>query len=315
MELRDIRAFVAVAEELSFTKAAKRLHIAQPPLSRRIRQLEEEWGVDLFVRGGHHIALTREGRLLLRRARLITVHAANLFDSAQRLKGSSRGSVKVGLGPRLWDVFNHVRSYQGQSFPAMSIEVADVLSSRQSEELLARHIDVGFSWHIERSSHLICEPILRARFAARISENDPLARRKKLSLKELAEKPVILLGPPRKLQTIYDKILALYASAGIAPNIITTTDEYDVDNLVASGKGIFFIFLNPLIQAHNQSGIAVVPLSDAEATMDVQLAWRRDETSGEVLRFVNFARKAFELPKRKEAHRKEAQRSIVRAAI
>jgi DNA-binding transcriptional LysR family regulator len=197
----------------------------------------------------------------------------------------------------------------------MSIEVADVLSSRQSEALLAHHIDVGFSWHIERSSHLICEPILRARFAACVSENDALARRKTLPLKELSGKPVILLGPPRKLQTIYDKILALYASAGIAPNIITTSDEYSVDNLVASGKGIFFTFLNPLIQDYNKSGIAVVPLSDAEATLDVQLGWRRNETSGAVLRFVDFVCKVFGLPKRKEAHRKEAPRSIVRRAI
>jgi DNA-binding transcriptional LysR family regulator len=233
-------------------------------------------------------------------------------------------------------VFNCVRSYHNQDFPAVAIEAEDVRCCVQSEALLERCIDVGFSWNIDHSSHLLSEPIFRARLAALMSENNPLAKRDTVRLKELAEEPLILFAR-EAMPTAHDKILGLYAAAGITPNIIIASSPNAVNNLVASGRGIYFGHVGSLIEPYNKGGIAVVRLSDSDATLDVQVAWRKDEISRAVVRFVSSIRKVFaeqtaglnqEKPasyarpvatgraaKRKERHKDRRRRGAVVAGI
>src|SRR6185436_19508156 len=109
MDLRHLRAFAAVAESRSFSKAARQLRIAQPPLSRHIRQLENEIGVTLFVRTTVGVQLTREGTVLLEKARALLADAAGFLELATRMKSGTMSMVKVGIAPGLAEVVNRIR--------------------------------------------------------------------------------------------------------------------------------------------------------------------------------------------------------------
>ena len=98
MDFRHVRAFIAVADALSVTKAAERLHISQPPLSRHIHQLEEELGTTLFVRHHHGVTLTESGRLLLEKARVLEAAATDFHETAQRAARGDLGTLRVGIG-------------------------------------------------------------------------------------------------------------------------------------------------------------------------------------------------------------------------
>ena len=109
MDLRDIRAFIAIAEEQSFTRAARRLFVSQPPLTRQIHGLEEELGVTLFVRSKQGAQLTEEGRLLLDKARDLSAHATEFMNVARSLQNREVGVIRIGIAWRLWELVNRVR--------------------------------------------------------------------------------------------------------------------------------------------------------------------------------------------------------------
>src|SRR5438876_5344692 len=102
MDFRHLRAFIAVAEESSVTKAAERLHISQPPLSRHIRQLEEELGVTLFVRHRQGVTLTEPGRGLLEKARLLAAAASDFYEAAGQVTRDDSNKIRIGIGWGLW---------------------------------------------------------------------------------------------------------------------------------------------------------------------------------------------------------------------
>src|SRR6188474_157542 len=109
MDLRRVKAFIAVAETLSVTKAAERLHISQPPLSRHLRQLEEELGVTLFVRHRHGVTLTDEGRVLLDAGRRVAAAAGEFLDTARLVTRADAHPLRIGIASGLWDAVNRVR--------------------------------------------------------------------------------------------------------------------------------------------------------------------------------------------------------------
>ncbi len=117
MDFRHIRAFIAVADALSVTKAAERLHISQPPLSRHIQQLENELGLTLFVRHRQGVTLTEPGRQLLEKARAWEVAAQNFQDAAKQARSTEGARVRVGIAWGLWDVVNRVRDRVCQRAP------------------------------------------------------------------------------------------------------------------------------------------------------------------------------------------------------
>src|ERR1700691_6156718 len=145
MELHHLRYFVAVAEDLSFTRAAKRLRMAQPPLSRQIRSLENEIGVQLFERRSAKVFLTDAGCRFLNAVRSVLEQVELAVDLARQTKSGELGTVRVGLGKGLGDVVSLVINRHMRLFPKIEVDVRDILSGQQSEALLARKIDFGFS--------------------------------------------------------------------------------------------------------------------------------------------------------------------------
>ena len=145
MELRHLRYFVAVAEELSFTKGAHRLHVAQPALSRQIRDLEEEIGVHLLNRTNKHVELTPEGRSFMADAKRVLVGTTEIVESARRLSQRSTCTLNIGYVANLfYDVLSDTLPLFRHFFPTVSINLFDMTCGDQLDALAEGKIDLGF---------------------------------------------------------------------------------------------------------------------------------------------------------------------------
>ncbi len=301
MELRQLRYFIGVAETLSFTKAGQRLHIAQPALSRQVRQLEEEIGVALFVRNRRKVELTDAGLVFLREARAVVEQAHRAVQVTHLAQRGAYGIVRIAIASGLANKVSPVMSEHARRFPEVEVQCHDVLSTLQNEALRDRKMDVGFLRPPVDDTHLMSEPLFEEQFLVYLSQSNLLAKHAALRLKEVAHLPLLLYE--RSLSTgVYDKTLELYKNAGVVPTIIQTgTAVYEEAGTVpvALGKGILLgvgaVVGHPVLG----SGIAAVPLDEPDAKIEVRMAWRKNETSKAVLAFLQSVRRIFKSAGRK----------------
>jgi DNA-binding transcriptional LysR family regulator len=292
MELHHLRYFVAVAEDLSFTRAAKRLRMAQPPLSRQIRSLENEIGVQLFERRSAKVFLTDAGCRFLNAVRPVLEQVELAVDVARQTKSGELGTVRVGLGKGLGDVVSLVINRHMRLFPKIEVDVRDILSGQQSEALLARKIDVGFSHGPATALELASEKLFKENLSVVLARTNPLAKRPWLRLKDLSHETLLLIE--RSISpNVHDLALSLCRDAGLSPRItLTESTCYDEAGamMAASGKGVFIaVGKNP---AHPSFADRLVALNLQEplATIDVHAAWRRGESSSTILNFIETTR-------------------------
>jgi DNA-binding transcriptional LysR family regulator len=296
MDLRHLRAFTAVAELRSFSKAARRLRLSQPPLSRHIRQLEDEVGIQLFVRNTNGVELTREGALLLEKARSVLGEVTGFFELAERTKSGVASTLKVGMARGLCEAVNRIRMRLVDQSPEVSIEGTDIPSCRQYEALRHREIDLGVLRHVADDPGVECEILFEEKFVAVVSERSPLAKHRSLRLKQLAEEP-LLLHERNWAALAFDKILSLYSAAGVTPIVVTLHAEPGEQAsmlAVASDEGICLALQSPLSRSYVPvNGVVAVPLDEPDAALQVQVAWRRGEDSHSVLQFLRTVREVF----------------------
>ena len=297
MELRHVRYFIAVAENLNFSKAAQRLHISQPPLSRQIHQLEEELGVELLIRNKRRVELTKAGRVFLDEARKLVVQAERTSDAAKRAQKEDAGVLRIGIGAGLGRAIGGVVVEHHNLFPALDIECKDVFSGYQNEALRRGEIDVGFLRPPVDPVNLNCEVVFEERFVVILPKSHPLARHKSLKLSEIAREPLIVFDRERS-SGLYDRILGLYSSRGITPHIALTHVEAHEEAgaiALASGKGIFIgagavVKVTPAI---TRGQLALADLDEPDARIEVFMAWRKHERSAAVLNFLDSMRRFF----------------------
>jgi len=292
MELRHLRAFVAVAEEGTFTKAARRLHISQPPLSKQIQQLERELGTTLFIRRRDGVELTRDGTMLLERAQT-ALTAFHDFEDYTKSVSSRVRPLRIGIGWGLWEAVERIRSHHEQRFPEMRIVADDLCTERSAA--LEKRIDVAVTRPPVDPELYESEPLFEEQFVAILSAEHPLASRTSLRLAELANEPLLMydrcVGPG-----VYDKTLSLIKAAGVQPHMVGAQPPPYAPGammLVASRQGYYIGIASPFTQTHRVSGIAVVPLNEPDARLEIRIAWRHGETSRCVSEFVRSARAVF----------------------
>lgn len=283
-----MRAFIAVAEESSVTKAADRLHISQPPLSRHIRQLEEELGVTLFVRHRHGVTLTDAGRRLLEKARVLTSAAADFYETANETARQHSSRIRLGIHWGLWEAVNQIRVVAAQRPRELTIEATDVFCSDQyNEQLRDGTLDVVIGRPPFDSTALDTVSIFQERLVAVLSDSHPLARRKSIRIEDIADE-TLLLWDRHLMPAVYDKALDAYRAAGITPKTTPTPGAGPHNHaglmLVASGKGVYLCI--GITSARPAGGVAVIPISDREAAVDVCIAWRKDDASPATLQFL-----------------------------
>ena len=298
MELRHVRYFVAVAEYLNFSKAAVQLHIAQPPLSRQIRQLEEELGVDLFVRNKRHVELTKAGRVFLDEARKLVVQAGHASEVARHAQEGESGLVRIGIASGLGGTVSKAVVAHRKRFPAIEIECKDIFSTYQNDLLRKREIDVGFLRPPIDQVYLDCELLYEEEFIVMMPKSHRLARRRSLKLKDIANEPIIAFD--RHLSSgLYDKILGLYSRRGLTPHLTLTrvaAHEEAGAIMVASGKAIFIGAGAIVTRSVAGIDLASARLNEPEAKIEVYMAWRKDEDSSAVFSFLNSVRSILRRP-------------------
>ena len=221
MELRHLRYFVMVAEELNFTRAAKRLDIAQPVLSRQIHDLELEIDVRLFERNSSHVFLTDAGNRFLSEARVVLQHAAQAIEVAKQVHSGEAGTLRVAIAKGLGDVASRIINGYLRISPGVEVDVRNIPSGYQSDAFDDRKIDIGFMRPPLSNPQLASSLLFEERFSVVLRKSSPLAKRKRIRLKDLAQETVLMID--RNISPGFnEKMLELFRNAGIAPRMIPT---------------------------------------------------------------------------------------------
>lgn len=292
LSLSLLRSFITVAEELNFRKAAQRLNITQPPLSRQIRLLEEEIGVPLLIRNRQSVNLTDAGSLLMEQARSLLAHAAESVDLVRQKGTGLAAAVRVGMSMNLEKSIHRVGIEHMKRYPHSKLFYREMASSLQNEALRRREIDVGFVRPPVAPSFVVSEPLFRQNFMVILPRRSPLAKNKRIKLCQVANEP-LLLFPRKNSRGVHDKVLQLYKNAGVVPNVVyTTSSPQNAGSMdVASGKGIYVL---PIGALRLDDDLAILRLDEPDATMEVHVAWRKGEKSPHILNFVDSARSIFQ---------------------
>src|SRR5450830_8064 len=294
MELRQLRYFIAVAEELHFTRAAARLHIGQPPLSHAIQMLEQDVGARLFERNKRWVRLTEAGRLFLVDARRMLALAEEARSTAQRAERGEAGELRIGftystpLTPLSAGAINRYR----QDHPQVTLLLQELATLRQLDGLGQRTIDLGFVRTPElpipagiRTTLLREDPLV-----AVLPASHPLAAQAIVHIADLAALPFVMY-PPGAGTSIYPQIFRLCRDAGFVPHVGQTAKESStIIGLVAAGSGVTML---PSSFARVQmDGVAYRPLADKGAVTMLYLAQRDEETSPLLAGFIEVVMQA-----------------------
>ncbi len=293
MEYRQLRYFVAVAEELNFSRAARRLNISQPPLSMQIRAMEEEIGTPLFERTRRRVEMTEAGRVLLEQARASLAQLERAAELARRAGRGEAGELRVAFtgSVPLVDAFARIVRAFRQSVPLARLELTHQSTGQQLQALLARRLDVG----LLRPSHLFEPPpqlavreIWRDELRVVLPAGHRLARDgSAIAVEDLAQESFLMF--PRGLGCgLHDHVMGLCSRAGFAPHVAQEAREgATLIGLVAAGMGIAVL---PESYARAPvSGVLHLPLASAHARSRLLLAHAARDASPLVQRFVELA--------------------------
>jgi DNA-binding transcriptional LysR family regulator len=295
MELRHLRYFVAVAEELHFGRAADRVHIAQPPLSRQIALLEEEIGVRLFERTKRRVQLTHAGKVFLEEARRILALSDEAAQAARRAERGEIGRLVVAFVVSAAYMFVPLvlRAFR-KRFPDVELILRELTTEQQLDALHDSSIHVGFLRQPTRTEALSFETVLREPFMLAVPSDHPLASEEGVELENLAEEPFVMFSRQQGA-TFHDLILSACANAGFSPKVAQEgTQIPTVLGLVSVGIGVALApasVLNLRIPR-----VTYKPLIGLTQTTELAMVWRRDDASPVSTAFLQVAREmAFEL--------------------
>jgi len=244
MELRHLRYFVIVAEEQNATRAAARLHVSQPPLSRQIRDLEDELGVELFRRTAKSLALTEAGKIFLNEARAILLRVDQAIDTVRTVANTSRGTLHVGYAPSLTvRLLPKTLMLFERAHPGVRVSLHDLSSEECIQRLAAGKIDLALTVRpsASRMRGLIFENIASHPLCCAVAVSHPLARKKDVSIRELKTERFIVYSR-EDYPEYYESLKKLFRPFGFEPKV---GEEYDgVTGLIAAveaGQGIAIV--------------------------------------------------------------------------
>ncbi|MER2553048.1 MAG: LysR substrate-binding domain-containing protein [Thauera sp.] len=274
MELRHLRYFVAVAEELHFTRAAARLHIGQPPLSMQIRDLEQEIGVRLLERSQRRVALTAAGERFLGHARRILDGVGEAVADARRAQAGEVGELRIGFTSSLpfTDLLPDVLNAYRRRFPAVRLQLQEMFTSAQFYGLARGELDVGFVRLQDGAppAGIVLREIARNPLRLVVNVGHRLAKAAQVSFADLADEDFISF--PGDIGTDLPEVLrALCRKAGFEPRIVQTAREATTQiGLVAAGLGV--ALLPAPLESVRIARVRYLPLAEPEAEFRLAVA-------------------------------------------
>jgi DNA-binding transcriptional LysR family regulator len=290
VELADLTAIVALADALHFGRAAERLYVSQPALSKRIRKLEERIGGPLLVRRYRDVRLTEAGRLLAERGRHLLREAEATVTLSQRAARGEAGLLRVGFGiASLLGLLPGALLRFRRSHPGVELQLRDMSTPEQIAALASREIDIGFVRLPVADDRLVVKRVLDERLVLALGPQT--AWNARAGLRSVAAEPFIIIARARSA-SFYDHVLDVCGAAGFAPRIVQEAYElFTVLSLVGAGLGVSLV---PRSAARmHLPGVRFRGLRQPEAAWNIAVAWHRDAANVPLVqRFVEAVRAA-----------------------
>lgn len=294
MELRHLRYFIAVAEELNFTKAALRLYTAQPSLSQQIKDLEAEIGVPLLYRTKRKVELTEEGQIFLEQARLTLAQADKAIAMARQIAKSKQQMLRIGFVPVVeMKIFPYVLPNLRVQNSDLKIELLSLNNSDQAKMLKKGEIDIAFTRQSLFSDEIESQFVLREPLIFLLHKDHPLARFERVPVKELDGIDFII---PSELQsqTLNKTILNFAHQHGIHLNIVQTADNI-LFNINTVGMNLGCTFLPGYIAPITMENTVIRQLDVELPSIDLYASYRKNNPSDGVRKFMNLLSGVFYL--------------------
>lgn len=272
MELRHLRQFVALAEELHFGRAAQRLSMSQPPLSASIRQLEDDLGVQLFERSSRQVRLTAAGAAFLVESRRILAQAADARALVGRIASGLSGRLQVGfVASMLYRGLPQLLARHGRSHPGIEVALRELNSGEQIEALLAGRLDAGFVHAPSVPAGLDGVEVLAEPFVCCVADGHPQAQRRHADLARMSGEPLVLFA--REVSPEYhDRIVSLCVESGFAPRQRHEVRHWlTVLAFVAAGMGVALVPQS--MSRAGMAGVRFLPLRNRKVRSVTRMLW------------------------------------------
>lgn len=287
MELRVLKYFAAVAEELHFGRAASRLHMSQPPLSQQIKNLEAELGAQLFIRTSRKVELTPAGRLLLDRTRDLLAMADTAATEVRRVATGLEGTLRLGfVTPAMDGPLPGILAAYKRSKPRVRLELEEASSLSQLAGLRSGQLDLAVvRRHGQDTAGLSSIAFMRETYLAALPKNHALAGNDSLSLKEMAGQPFIFFARAQGPK-LHDQIMGAFARAGAVPQISQEVlSKRTTLALVAAGLGLALV---PTSSARAAGpDLAFRRVKDPLPLVEIDAVWNRSTPSPLVRDFIS----------------------------
>ncbi|WP_342051156.1 MULTISPECIES: LysR family transcriptional regulator [unclassified Cupriavidus] len=288
MELRHLRYFQTVAQELNVTRAAEKLHMAQPPLSRQIRQFEEEVGVALFDRVARGLRLTEAGRFLLDQSLQLTQRLEETLEGTRRIGRNEKRWFNIGFVPSvlygvLPELIRELRENDGD----VEVGLTEMITVQQVEALKSGRIDLAFGRLPFNDAAIVQQVVMSETLVAAI----PIAAtppKAPPTAEDLARQPLILY-PARPRPSYADHVLSLFRAQGLQPRVVQEANELQTAlGLVASGLGMTLVPAS--VQRLHRDDVRYVPIEAPGFLSPVIMSYRAGDTSPHLARTLAWVR-------------------------
>ena len=298
IELRHLRYFVAVAEELHFGRAALRLHLAQPPLSQQIRKLEDILGHTLFTRTSRSVRLTSAGEVFLERARRTLRNVQEDLDEARSIGRGEVGFLRVGfIGSSMLTPLPAMLGRYRRQYPNVHLQLSENFTANLIQSLTKTTLDAAFLRDGDPTDGLTIEPLFSEPFVAVLPSNHPIAKRKIISAANLRDEPFVFFAPAAGALA-YQKTISLCEEHGFRPRVVQEAPQWlTILRLVGAGLGVS---IAPACVAQIATrDIVCRSLRGARTQSDIELAYRTRDDRAIVKSFRKIARASFDKSKKR----------------
>ena len=269
MELRHLESFCVIASEMHVTRAAQRLHIAQPALTQQLRLLEKELGFPLVRRAGRGIVLTEAGEFFHQEAALILQHLSRAVEQTREIAHGETSHLRVGVTEAIAysSTLTEVLSCFRERWPAVQLTLSQNVASELGPALREHQIDVAFTCPIHTAHlDLISQRLAQDRMVLAVPARHPLAGSKSVFLPDLKDKPLVLVAHDRLVGTFEEMLDAACERHGFAPRIVQTSPRLMLAlNLAAAGVG--FAFVPEYMSSVSVESLRYVPIEDSSPLM------------------------------------------------
>ena len=294
MELRHLRYFITVAEELNFSKAALKLYTAQPSLSQQIKDLEEDVGVRLLNRTKRKVELTEEGAVFLEQARLTLAQADKAVAMARQVSKAKQQLLRIGFVPVAeMKVFPYVLPNLRVQNPDLKIELLSLNNLEQMRGIQKGELDITFTRHNFHNDEIESKFVLREPLIFLLPKDHPLAKYERIPVKALNGIDFIIPAEEQS-GTLHNAILEFAKTQGIEFNIVQKADNI-LFNINSIGMGLGCTILPGYIAPLTMNNTVIRPLDVELPYLDLYVSYRKNAASNSVEKFIELLTKIFYL--------------------